>query len=188
MKSLNKMLAQEEPALEKIWASTHPFVWLRPVLLVQGKRDRHLLAPLPLSFEVFAPRRKLAVLARVGHHKLKPTVISRCQFHDQNPNKKVETRLVEVVKEVPLDSTPTAINQCQVEYNKIYNGNTYWLSTIIVVLSRGISGCSERPQSSHCPRRYQFSHRYAHVSGRSLSKQKVYICLTAHSGMTSGLG
>jgi hypothetical protein len=109
MNSLNKMLAQEEPALDKIWASTHPFVWIRPVLLVQGKRDRRLSAPLPLSFEVFAPR-KLAVSARVGHHKLKPTVILRCQFHDQNPNKKVETRLVEVVKEVPLDSTPTAIN------------------------------------------------------------------------------
>jgi hypothetical protein len=110
MNSLNKMFAQEELALEKIWTSTHPFVLVRPVLLVQGKRDRRLSAPLPLSFEVFAPRWKFAVSARVGHHKLKPTIISRSQFHDQNPNKKVETRLVEVVEEVPLDSTPTAIN------------------------------------------------------------------------------
>ena len=57
-----------------------------------------------------------------------------------------------------------------------------------MVFRIGISAWHERAQSSQRPFRYQFSHRYAHVSRISCLTQNWYISFTAHSLIPSGLG
>lgn len=116
---------------------------------------------LPVPFERFSPGRQLSEATYVPCGQVEFTIIGWGHFRHKNPDKKVNTRLMKMVQKVFLNPPPAVHGR------------------IIVVLSLGIRSYSHRAQSSQRPFRYQFSHKYAHASRKSLATQKSYICLTA---------
>lgn len=56
--------------------------------------------------ELLPPTRKLSESPCVAHDYLKLSVIAWSQLDNKDPSKEVETGLVKMVKEVPLDAAP----------------------------------------------------------------------------------
>ena len=59
------MLADQEAAGAKVWASADPFMCVRLIFWIQWERNWGCLAPLPLRLEIFSPGWEVTVPSNV---------------------------------------------------------------------------------------------------------------------------
>ena len=98
----------QEPADEECWACAHPSfqVWPICMLDVLGVPNGPVLTFAPFSSERFPPGGDLAITRRILEEHVKLVIIRRRQLFYKNPNKKVDTGGMEMMKEIMLDSPP----------------------------------------------------------------------------------
>ena len=151
-KQLYQVLAYQEAADNKLWASTNELVDIRSVSLVHWHRDWGFHGLIPHSFEIASPTWELSKAASIVQGHVNFLIVSQCQFCDYDPHKQVYARQAEVTEVILLHVPPTI---CKGKRHILDTGDrfTHCASTIIVVFRRGISlGSRHRAQSSHLPR------------------------------------
>ena len=83
---MDKVFADEETACAKVRAGAHPFLYVRPIFVIQRHRDRCFCGLLPSAFESLSPRWELAIPVRVIHHLIKFPIVAWGQLDDEDPD------------------------------------------------------------------------------------------------------
>ena len=80
------MLADQELALDKVWAGAHPCFRVWPVFGIEWQGYRSIGEILPFMFKWFVPTWQLTISACVIQHMIKLPVVVWCKLLHQNPH------------------------------------------------------------------------------------------------------
>lgn len=103
---LNKVFAKKELACHEIWTGTHHPLGVRSVCIIDWHCDRSFLERPPCLFEALSPRWQFKIVPCISKQQIQFSVVEWCKLDNQDPNKQVTMRHMEVVQKVMLDVSP----------------------------------------------------------------------------------